>query len=169
MSSENELPKQSTTQQGIAGLPNGNNILSTLQKGFENGLPKELSDIYTKKGKAQIGSNLAFGNQKLKQSLAGAGGNVPIDALVQGQIGLQSGANESIASLNDTLAMRNQEAKDNYLARIYQLFGLGAGEANSANAYNMNKYQIDESNRFKWGDFLGSLAQGAGTAIAGGL
>jgi hypothetical protein len=169
MSSSNELPKQVTTGQGIKALPQGSSILYDLQKGFKNGLPKELSDIYTKIGKAEIGSNLAYGDQKLKQTFAGAGDDIPIDALVKGRVDLQNDANNSIAGLNDTLAMRNKEAKDKYLQQIYQLFGLGSNEAGSANNYNMNKYQIDESNRFKWGDFLGSLTQGVGSALSGNL
>jgi hypothetical protein len=185
MSSSNELPAQTSTGQGITGtkvtkngwrevdtqggLPHGQELLDTLFGGYKNGLPKELSDIYTKQGKSQIETNLAYGDQKLKQTFAGAGDNIPVDALIKGRVDLQNNANGSIAGLNDTLAMRNQEAKDKYLQQLYQLFGLGGQEAGTTNAYNMNKYQIDENNRFKWGDFLGSLAQGVGSALSGNL
>ena len=160
MGNDYEIPGQESS------IPGGQELYDTILSQFKNGLPDNIRDIYLKQGKAQIGSNLAEGNQNLKESLAGAGSNVPIDALISGQTKLQSGANKEIAGLNDTVALRNMDFKEQGYNDLLKLFGLAGGDASNTNSFNLNKYQIDKENEFSWGDALGG-ALGAGGQIGG--
>lgn len=151
MGNDYEIPGQESS------IPGGQDLYDTILKQFKGGLPDNIRDIYLKQGKGQIGSNLAQGQQSLKESLAGAGGNVPIDALIAGQTKLQSNANKEIAGLNDTVAMRDMDFKEQGYNDLLKLFGLASGDSNSTNQYNMAKYQTDKANEFSWGDALGGL------------
>ena len=86
--------------------------------------------------------------------------------MIAGQNKLQNSANNSLANLTDKYAMMNYDAKNSAFNNYGNLIGLASGESNNANSYNLNKYQIDKSNEFSWGDALGG-ALGAGGSIAG--
>jgi len=147
-------------------LPGGKMFLDDFLKQYKEGLPQNIKDIYLKQGKGQIGSQLRQGQEQLKEGFASTGANVPIDAMIAGQNKLQSSANNSLANLTDKYAMMNYDAKNSAFNNYGNLIGLASGESNNANSFNLNKYQIDKSNEFSWGDALGG-ALGAGGSIAG--
>lgn len=147
-------------------LPGGKMFLDDFLKQYKEGLPQNIKDIYLKQGKGQIGSQLRQGQEQLKEGFASTGVNVPIDAMIAGQNKLQNSANNSLANLTDKYAMMNYDAKNSAFNNYGNLIGLASGESNNANSYNLNKYQIDKSNEFSWGDALGG-ALGAGGSIAG--
>jgi len=147
-------------------LPGGKMFLDDFLKQYKEGLPQNIKDIYLKQGKGQIGSQLRQGQEQLKEGFASTGVNVPIDAMIAGQNKLQNSANNSLANLADKYAMMNYDAKNSAFNNYGNLIGLASGESNNANSFNLNKYQIDKSNEFSWGDALGG-ALGAGGTIAG--
>lgn len=149
-------------------LPGGEDFFNSFLKQYKEGLPKDISDIYTKQGKQQIGSNLEEGKQDLLESLTGSGSGVPIDALIGGNAKLQNNANKSFASLTDQLAMRNYGAKQDAFGNYANLIGLATGQGTNKNTFDMNKYNIDKQNEFSWGDALGAtLGVGGSVASAG--
>lgn len=147
-------------------LPGGEEFYKSFMEQYKEGLPKDIQEMYTKQGKAQIGSQLEEGRQNLSEQLAGSGSGVPLDALIGANSRLQTGANKAMAGLTDQLAMRNYGAKQEAFGNYANLMGLATGQGNSNNAFNMQKYQIDEENKFKWGDAIGG-ALGVGGALGG--
>lgn len=179
MGSGTATPTQTTTGDILFGnkkkgidesyLPGGKDFYEAFMKQYKEGLPKDISDIYTKQGKAQIGSQLAEGQQELLESLTGSGSGVPIDALIGGNTRLQNNANKSMSNLSDTLAMRNYGAKQDAFSNYANLIGLATGQGASNNAFNMQKYQIDKDKEFSWGDALGGLLGAGGSVASAGI
>lgn len=133
------------------------------------GLPQNIKDIYMKQGKGMIGGQLRSGQQTLRESLAGTGSGVPVDALMKGLGGLQGNANTALAGLSDTVAMRDYDAQENNLNRGERLAGLElqnyatrAGILGQNQAFGIEATRAHNENQFSWGKLGGLLASAGG-------
>lgn len=181
-SSNNELPARQTIRSTLLGtpgspgsgspfsdpipatpsdIPYGEELLTGLFNRYKTGLPPELRDLYTRRGKANISGELEEGRQALTEALASKGG-VPLDAKIRGNVLLQNEAGNKLNHLNDSLLEKDYNAQNDALAQLFQLFGIASGASGEGNQFNLSKYAIDEDSRFKLGDFLGSLLGAAG-------
>lgn len=133
------------------------------------GLPQSIKDIYIKQGKGAIGGSLRAGQQRLREGLAGTGSPTPIDALMKGMGGLQSGANTAYAGLADTVAMRDYDAQNANLGLMGGLADMESRNyANRLGALAQNQQfgvqatQAHNADKFSWGK-----AVGMGSGLAG--
>lgn len=187
MGSGTELKDQETFAQGTSKLPFGNELITSLFNKFRKGMrPQEMAifdrakkaqlDTYMKSGKRQIQTNVGESMQNLKENMVGSGTGVPVSAMLKGFGMLQAGGNKAMSELSDKysvastdldkyIAEKNMSEKDQALARLFQLYGLGGSQAQQSNEYNLNKYRIDKENEFDWGKVLGDLF-GAGSNLA---
>lgn len=185
MGSSTEVPKYrgasytnlgQAFSQGSALMPQGYEFLQNVVHSRDYGVPDYVKDIYNKQGRGAIGGALNEGKQALKESLTGTGQNIPLSAMLKGQNLLQTDANKSLNDLNNKLGLLNYQANQDSVRNYLGLMGIGAditgqkamfdaNQANSRNQYNLQEYDINESNRFKIGDALGALI-GAGSNVA---
>lgn len=132
---------------------------------MNNGLPESIKNDLLKRTQGGIAGQLRSGEQGLREAFAGSGG--PAGSYLAGLTSMSSNANKSLSDFNSNLAEQDFGARQQGFRNVLDLINLAQGEAGQQNQYNMNKYQLDEANRFKWGDFLGNLF-GAGGSIYGG-
>lgn len=162
--------------QGSNLMPQGYEFLQNIVHSRDYGVPDYVKNIYDKQGRGAIGGALSEGKQALKESLTGTGQNIPLSAMLKGQNLLQTDANKSLNDLNNKLGLLNYQANQDSVRNYLGLMGIGAditgqkamfdaNQANSRNQYNLQEYDINESNRFKIGDALGALI-GAGSNVA---
>jgi len=140
------------------------------------GLPQSVKDIYMKQGKGAIGGSLRTGQQRLREGLAGTGSPTPIDALMKGMGGLQSGANTALAGLADTVAMRDYDAQNANLGLMGGLADMEARNyANRLGALAQNQQfgvqatEAHNNSKFSWQKGAGMLLSGAGQFASGGM
>lgn len=132
---------------------------------MNSGLPESLKKDLLKQTQGGIAGQLRSGEQNLREANAGSGG--PAGSYLAGLTSMNANANKSLSDFNTNLAGQDFNARQTGFRSIMDLINLSQGEAGQKNQYNMNKYQIDEANTFKWGDFLGNLF-GAGGSVLGG-
>lgn len=165
-----DFPKYQTID--FSTIPGGMDFYKMLMAQYKDGVPKNISDIYLKQGRGQIGSNLAQGEQDLKESLSGTGSGVPIDALVRGQSRLQSGANSAIGGLNDKLGLLNYEAMQQAFNNYTGLLNVASQDAGRRNEFNVQKTQYDNENEqsdFDFGAVAGAGVGAAGNVLSSGI
>lgn len=113
----------------------------------------------------QAAGNLRSGEQQLREQFASMG-NTPIGAQVGAQTNLRTGIGKNLA---DTLLQGDMSAKQAGFNNWTQLGNMAMGISNAKNQYGLESYKINEENKFKWGDFLGSLLGAGGSALGGWL
>jgi len=149
-------------------IPYGTEMLSRIMEKYRNGLPKNIEDNIRRKAQGQIRSNVAEGEQNLKEQLQSANFGTPIDAIVSGQSRIRTGANNALADLNDTVEMQDYNASNDAFGEYANLFNLIGKESDSLNRYRSDirqseeqKRQYDDSQKFKPGQAVGSALQAA--------
>lgn len=140
------------------------------------GLPQNVKDIYMKQGKGMIGGQLRSGQQRLKESLAGTGQGVPVDALMRGLGGLQGEANSALSGLTDTVAMRDYDAQNQNLDRSaglagmeMQNYGMKLGNLQQNQAFGVQATQAHNDSKFSWQKAVGMGAGLGGQYLGGGM
>jgi hypothetical protein len=149
---------------GRGGVRGAEGIFNTIMQRVNSGLPQQLKDIYEKRGKGSIAGLQRDTERDIRQRYAGTG--APIGAVNDAYAKSQEASSNALSNLFDTIAMRDEEARQTGIGNFFNLTGLGQQGAAQQNQYNLQKYQIDESNKFKFGDLLGSLVS-AGGNVAG--
>lgn len=161
-----------------SNVEGGSDLLSQAKKLLESrGLP----DFIRKRREEQGLGSLAAARKSGLADMRGALGNGA--ALAEGFAGINKNLTEGTKDLYNSLAegdysaMKSDRAEGfGNITSLIQLANSIAGSKNQlrgdmssrVNDYNMTKYQIDESNRFKFGDLLGGLVN-AGGQIGGGM
>ena len=161
-------------------LDGGRAIYNSIFSRMDQGLPEDIKRLLTERGISMISGN----TQAAKQAITEAGGDAPgtsgLSAL--GRVYAQSG--KDLTGLNTDIALKDYEARNtnyerainNYnslinsatnLGQVRNQFGLG--RAQMANDNELKQYQIDEANKFSWGDLAGSVLGAAGQVGAAGI
>jgi len=159
----------------------GQGFLTSLQAKQYQGLPEELKSLLLKVTEDSQNSALTSARRAMKESTAGR--NLSTGALIRPMADMYSNKATAMNKVNTDIAMGDYKAKqDNYTQALQGFFGLQglasgiAGQKNSfnlnnagqQNMYNMNKYQIDEANKFDLGSLLGGLF-GLGGTLGGAV
>lgn len=131
----------------------------------DKGLPDNIKSTLLRRGKASIFSNLEEGNQNLMEKLVGSSkGGTPIDALIRGKVGLQSGANSALNTLNEDVAFKDYEANQNERNRLLDIYKLKLGANTQQQQFGSEDEQRNKG--FDLGSAFGAVA-GAGGAVGG--
>jgi len=174
MGAGNSAPQYDTASRGMQDLPETDKVMPMILEQLKNGFSKETVDQFGKTQKAfgenaqgQIGNNLAQGTQSLNESMAQAGGNIPVDALLKGKVALQSGANAGIADITDKLgerdfqfAMEKEKGKAGAFGNYANLLQLALGASANKNQYITHWSDSTNDSKFNAGKFAGNIFSG---------
>lgn len=173
-------PEFDRSARGLQDLPETDKVMPMVMEQLKNGFSQGTIDQFNKTQRAfgenaqgQIGNNLAQGTQSLNESMAQAGGNIPIDALLKGKVALQSGANAGIADITDKLgerdfqfAMEKEKGKAGAFGNYANLLQMALASSAQKNQMNINRWQMEnEDSGFDWGSLIGGVVKG-GAQIA---
>lgn len=181
---ESSVPQMVQAQQAGYGIKDnlgdtGQGFLNDLQSRANQGLPDELKNLLRASAEQTANSSFTASKRAMSEQLAGR--QLPTGAMLRPLADLYGTKANAMTGINKDIALNDYQAltqnRDKALSGFMGLQGLSSGiagqknafslnNANQLNQYNMNKYQIDESNKFDWGGMLGSLL-GVGGQIGG--
>lgn len=142
-------------------IPKGKELFSSLFDKFNKGLDPKILEALRMRTEGQLRTNQSEQEQKLNELNSSETGT-PIDAIISGKTKLQNQTNRGIASNNLDLSLTNENAKNQGLSQLFQLFGIGQNESNSQSQYDLEKYKSDQQGRAGKGGALGSLIAAGG-------
>jgi hypothetical protein len=150
------------------GMQGGREAFDYAMNMMKKGLPEDLKKEYERRFSGDIAGQVRGGEQNLKERFSSMG-NVPVGAMNDAYTKLRSGANEATGNFYGGMIGKDFDARQTGFGNFATLQGIANALANSKNQYNLGKFQIDEENKFKFGDFLGSLFGAGGNAFSGYL
>ena len=133
---------------GQQGLPQGQQLQDYAMGLKQNGLPQDIQNQY----KGQLAGQKREGMQGLSEQFASQG-NVPIGAQLAGQNQIAGQEQKGLQGL----AGMNFNAKQSGFGDMSSLINQAMQLSEQQNQYNLDKYQIDQSNQFDIGGLLGGI------------
>ncbi len=153
-----EVPKMIGANDYLSQVPSEHQYALNLLK---DGLPKDIEDNLMKRFHGGLSGQTLSGKQDLNEAFSSQG-NAPVGSLLGGLTSLRGNANKQTSDVTTDLGLQDFNAKQQGFGNLMSLLNLSSGNASKANDFNMNAYNIEESNRFKPGQALGSaLTAGA--------